>query len=168
MPSLVEVVGVDPPAPLSAASDTSWLDYMSAFSGVVAVVLALVALWYARVQGLKAQEALAKERRTVLELEVLRELLELADGAKRLDRLFSSGLVEGRLALLPPDELPLWRSLSKLWTYGGNYDPTIPPPPDDLNLGIPDDINPHTEMELARLALHKDVIEAMERRATRL
>ena len=51
-------------------------DILAFFSGVVAVVLALAALWVTRRQRIEAEMAIAHERRLVFELAVLRELFD--------------------------------------------------------------------------------------------
>ena len=56
-------------------------DILASLSGVVAVVLALLALWVTRRQRIAAEKAIARERRLVFELEVLRELLDTSRGA---------------------------------------------------------------------------------------
>jgi len=70
-----------------------------AWMSTVAVVLALiVALW--------AYLKIAKERRTVFELEVLRELLAMFDGSTRVTDARALALIEA----LPANDLVLWRN----------------------------------------------------------
>jgi hypothetical protein len=73
-----------------------------AWVSAIAVVLALiVALW--------AYLKVAKERRTVFELDVLRELLAMLDGSTRVTDARALALIEA----LPPDDLVLWRNVAQ-------------------------------------------------------
>jgi len=85
-------------------------DILASFSGVVAVVLALVALWVTRRQRIAAEKAIARERRLVFELEVLRELLDhferRGESGRRMAR---TQTVISLVAALPPAELPFVR-----------------------------------------------------------
>jgi hypothetical protein len=152
---------------------------MAAFSGVVAVVLALAAFWYSMLQGIRAQRAIAHERRTVFELEVLRDMLRLIDEAEHeatgmggvvpaVEGLFGSGALTSRLAFFGPDELLLWRSFHNKhgWIATGESDESIPPPPAELYADHKLGDERVLDVLRTRAALHRDVQAAIQRRVT--
>jgi hypothetical protein len=63
----------------------------------------------ALILALLAYRKIAKERRTVFELEVLRELLAMFDGSTRVTDARALALIEA----LPPNDLVLWRNAAK-------------------------------------------------------
>src|SRR4051794_29060686 len=78
-----------------------WAQVVSAVLSLVALVVALIALW-------KADRDIALERRAVFELGVLRDLLDRlasSDGYEVARSLVVRSLVEA----LPDDDLPLFR-----------------------------------------------------------
>jgi hypothetical protein len=76
-----------------------WLSFIAA---LIALGIGITAL----LQANRASKQIAVERRTVFELEVLRELLSIKSGGEVFDRT-TPGLVNA----LPSDDLLLWRDL---------------------------------------------------------
>jgi hypothetical protein len=101
VPGPVPVRIVNPPSDL-----TGWLSLAAA---VVALVLAVAAIWQTRRQGIAASKQINIERRKVFELEILRDLLAL-DSVKQIWEGRSVALVEA----LPHADLTLWRSVIPL------------------------------------------------------
>jgi hypothetical protein len=108
---------------------------------LLSFIAALIALGIgvaALVQANRASKQIAVERRTVFELEVLRELLLSIKGGGEVFNRTSPGLVNA----LPPTELPLWRELIELRGTGDQ-----PPGFDDAvqrtldRHGVPADLN---------------------------
>jgi hypothetical protein len=81
----------------------TWLSFIAA---VIALVIAVAAIWVTRRQAIVASQQIARERRTVFELEVLRQLL-VVDSAGQVFNVRPAALIEA----LPSADLPLWREL---------------------------------------------------------
>jgi hypothetical protein len=62
------------PTPLPVDPSRDWLDYVSAFSGLIGALLAAVAIIYAARQSTKAKQDLVRERRLEFELSLLAEI----------------------------------------------------------------------------------------------
>ncbi len=62
------------PAPIPVAPPRDWLDYVSAFSGVVGALLAGLAIAYAAWQSVQTKRDLTRERRIEFELGLLAEI----------------------------------------------------------------------------------------------
>ena len=85
---------------------TDWPGWLSFFAALIALVIGVAAY----LQANKATRQIAVERRTVFELEILRDLLfSIKGGGEVFDRT-TPGLVNA----LPTSDLPLWRDLIKL------------------------------------------------------
>jgi len=70
---LIQACGTLPtPVPVDPSRD--WLDYVSAFSGLVGALLAAVAIIYAAKQSTQAKQDLVRERRLEFELSLLAEI----------------------------------------------------------------------------------------------
>ncbi len=96
------------PGPV-AAQVPGWLDYLSAFSGVVGTVLALAAFAYSLAQARKAERAALRQRQLQFELSLLAE----ASRQFALTRTFAH--IAGHLRALrassqAPDELRILRA----------------------------------------------------------
>jgi len=139
-------------------------DILASFSGVVAVVLALVALWVTRRQRIAAEKAIARERRLVFELEVLRELLDhferRGESGRRMAR---TQTVISLVAALPPAELPFVRLHIR-------ESPKVEDPSQELLAAVharhPTAHLPNDFINLSRRMVAEEITKAMQDRAT--
>lgn len=128
-PSTTAVVGTAPAAPVRITDDetTNPWDVIAVLVGGVVGVVSLVLAWRAvligkaaaaaaekaNIDASRARAAVAAERRRTFELEVLRDLLDVA-GAEGFARrvVVAPGLLQdysGRLAVLSEEDLKFWR-----------------------------------------------------------
>jgi hypothetical protein len=131
-----------------------WAQVVSAVLSFVALAVALIALW-------KSDRDIARERRSVFELTVLRDLLnrlDSSDGFEVASKLVVRSLVE----LMPPGDLPLFR-------FAVELDPRLPL--GALLTGELDSRGYRNEEPQSRLrieqALVEEIGEAMRARAGR-
>jgi hypothetical protein len=86
-----------------------WPGWLSFISAVIALVIALYAIWQAYKQANDSRREIADERRKVFELEILRDLLGLQHASQ-----IWSGRSLALVEALPRDDLPLWRAMIRL------------------------------------------------------
>lgn len=108
--------------------DQTWFDWASLLLNATATLAAILALFLAvrairltREQAARADAALIRERRATFELQVFRDLLDSIASATPGD-LFGLKLRDTltvRLAMLPADELPVWRAYANEYMNDG-------------------------------------------------
>jgi hypothetical protein len=86
-----------------------WPGWLSFIAALIALVIALYAIWQAYQQADDSRREIADERRKVFELEILRDLLAL----QHADQIWSGRSV-ALVEALPRDDLSLWRAMIRL------------------------------------------------------
>jgi len=128
------------------------LDATATLAAILALILAVVAIRGTKAQSDRADQAMIRERRTVFELEAIRDLLGYLESGAKITKINPA-----RLALLPADELPAWRLLAG-WPKEEGW-PWLHARLDELGV-------PRMEDDVARRtwALQRDLDEAISRR----
>ncbi|GAA0587892.1 hypothetical protein GCM10010172_86110 [Paractinoplanes ferrugineus] len=176
MPAITGSVGVPTTAPVHIVEDSTtnpW-DVAAVTSGVLIGLISLAIAGWALKKSNDAQNAIGAERRRTFELEVLRELImSFDDNAERWPKIADAPILldlqfGGRLALLPPYELPQWRKIAKLANVEDVAEAVGIERGKAVKWNVQSDRqfpSPSPELLLAlRKAMYDDVISAIERR----